>query len=162
MSASAAARSARRRSSSPSCRFSATVSSVITPWPSGTCATPARLTSSGRRPVRSVLSSLIRPWLSLSDPSIARRRVVLPAPLAPSTAVIVPAGAVTDTSRSTVTAPYPPQTPVTCSDAGLLMQDSQVGLGDERIGLNFRRAALGDQDAEVEHENVVADRHHQV
>src|SRR6185437_729992 len=161
-SASACARSARRRSSRPSCRFSATVSSVITPCPSGTCAMPARLTFSGGAPARSVPSSLIWPPLGLIEPSIARSSVVLPAPLAPSTAVIVPAGAVIDTLRSTGAPPYPADTSRTSSEAGLLMEHSQVGLRDQRIGLHLRRAARGDQYAEVEHEYVIADRHNQV
>ncbi len=42
-------------------RFSSTVSSVMTPWPSGTCATPARAMSSGLRRARLAPSSRIRP-----------------------------------------------------------------------------------------------------
>ena len=46
---------------------------------------------------------------------IVRSSVVLPAPLAPSTAVIVPGRAETETPSSTVTAPYPATIPSTVS-----------------------------------------------
>ena len=92
-SASAAARSARRRAMPgqdimPIRRFSSTVSSAMTPCPSGTCAIPALAMSSGLRPARSAPSSRTRPPRGRTMPLIARSSVVLPAPLAPSTAVM--------------------------------------------------------------------------
>jgi hypothetical protein len=109
-SASAAARSARRGARPgqdiiPIRRFSSTVSSAMTPCPSGTCAIPARAMSSGLRPVRSAPSSSTRPLRGRTMPLIARSRVVLPAPLAPSTAVMVAAPAVIVTWSSATTSP---------------------------------------------------------
>ena len=65
-SASAAARSARRQAMPgqdimPIRKFSSTVSSAMTPCPSGTCAIPALAMSSGPRPARSAPSSRTRP-----------------------------------------------------------------------------------------------------
>ena len=93
------------RRSAPTRRFSSTVSSVITAWPSGTWPTPARTISSGRRRARSVSSSLIRPWRGRTNPLIVASWVVLPAPFAPRTAVIVPGLAVIESSWSASTPP---------------------------------------------------------
>ena len=61
----------------------------MTPWPSGTLATPARAMASGVRLARLVSPTEILPWRSRTKPVMVRSRVVFPAPLAPSTAVIV-------------------------------------------------------------------------
>jgi hypothetical protein len=45
------------------------------------------------------------PFCARSRPKIARKRLVLPTPLRPSTQVTLPASAVTDTSRSAWLAP---------------------------------------------------------
>src|SRR5262249_12267940 len=120
--ASAAARPACPwRHKPPTRRFSSTVSSVITAWPSGTCATPARTISSGGRRVRSVPSSATRPFRARTSPLMVASRVVLPAPFAPSTAVIVPGRAVIDTSWSAITPPYPASTCSTARAAWLAM-----------------------------------------
>src|SRR5262249_43996011 len=120
--ASAAARPAcPYRHRPPTRRFSSTVSSVITAWPSGTCATPARTISSGGRRVRSVPSSATRPFRARTRPLMVDSRVVLPAPFAPSTAVIVPGRAVIDTSWSAITPPYPASTCSTARAAWLAM-----------------------------------------
>src|SRR5258708_34959698 len=178
----ASARPARsRRASAPRRRFSSTVSSVMTPWPSGTCATPARAMSSGRRRARFVPPTRILPCRGRTNPLIVRSRVVLPAPLAPSTAVIVPALAEIDTPSSTVTPPYPATISSTASAAALLMAGllrpcgrrtlarragallaPEVGGGHRRISLHLLWRARRDQPAEVQHEYRVADRHHQV
>jgi hypothetical protein len=94
-----------RRLIMPMRRFSSTVSSAMTPWPSGTCATPPRAMSSGPCPVMSASWILIRPRRGLTRPLIVRSSVVLPAPLAPSTAVIVAVPALIVTSSSAVTPP---------------------------------------------------------
>ena len=77
------------------------VSSEMTPWPSGTWAIPARAMSSGLRRATLTPSSVIRPERGRIRPEMVRSRVVLPAPLAPSTAVIVPASAPSETPSST-------------------------------------------------------------
>src|SRR3984885_777029 len=192
-----AARPARsRRASAPTRRFSSTVSSVITPWPSGTCATPARAMSSGWRRARSVPPTRTLPRRGRTNPLIARSSVVLPAPLAPSTAVIVPWPAATETPSSTGPPPYPATMSSTTSAAASVIADlrfgsagwpgglflagfpggpgfpgfpgflgslgSEVGRGHRRIRLHLRGRAGRDQLAEVQHEDRVADRHHQV
>src|SRR5580700_11207877 len=170
-------------------RFSSTVSSVITPWPSGTWATPARAMSSGWRRARSVPPTRTRPRRGRTNPLIARSSVVLPAPFAPSTAVIVPGRAETETPSSTGPPPYPATMSSTASAVASVMPDllgpaglfapagifgpaglfapaghlsSQVGRGHRRVGLHLVGRAARDQPAEVKHEDHVANRHHQV
>src|SRR5580704_8927318 len=165
----------------------------MTPWPSGTCATPALATSSGCRRARFTPSSRTRPLVGRTTPPIVRSSVVLPAPFAPSTAVIVPAAARTDTPCSTGAPPYPAtmssvarvaasliggrsifgSRPILC---GRLMFGSteqvaiflgadlstEIGSSDGRVRLHLLRRARGNDLAEIQHEDRVADRHHQV
>jgi hypothetical protein len=98
-------------------RFSSTVSSGITPCPSGTWAMPARTICSGLWPATLWSASRTRPRRGLIMPLTARSSVVLPAPFAPSTAVMPAASAVTVTPSSTVTPPYPATSPSTSSEA---------------------------------------------
>ncbi len=81
------------------------VSSPMTPWPSGTCATPQRAMSSGRRPVTSWPPTSTWPRRGRSTPLIVRSSVVLPAPFAPSTAVMVAARAEIETPCRASTPP---------------------------------------------------------
>ncbi len=89
----------------PSRRFSSTVSSAMTPRPSGTWARPIRAMFSVATPVSRTSSRKTSPVLGVTRPEIVRSNVVLPAPFAPSTAVISPVGASKETSRSARTAP---------------------------------------------------------
>ena len=77
----------------------------MTPCPSGTWAIPALAMSSGLRPAWSAPSSRIRPLRGRTIPLIARSSVVLPAPLAPSTAVMLAPLAVIVTLFSARTPP---------------------------------------------------------
>ena len=79
------------RHSPPSRRFSSTVSSLITPRPSGTCAMPRRTSCSTGVPRSSSPASTTWPAVGRIMPESVRSSVVLPAPLAPTTAAIVPA-----------------------------------------------------------------------
>ncbi len=102
----AAARSARSvRHSAPRRRFSSTVSSGITPPPSGTCATPRRAIRSVGSAVMSSPKAVIVPALARTSPLIVRSSVVLPAPLAPRMAVMLPSSTVSVTSDSARTSP---------------------------------------------------------
>ena len=74
------------------------------PRPSGTCATPSRTIFSVARPVTSLSPIRTRPR-GLSIPEMARSVVVLPAPLAPSSATVSPSPTLNDTSSSTFTGP---------------------------------------------------------
>ena len=91
----------------PTRRFSSTVSSGITPCPSGTWAIPARTICSGLRPARSLPPTRMRPRRGLIMPLTARSSVVLPAPFAPSTAVMAAVPAEMLTPSSAMTPPYP-------------------------------------------------------
>src|SRR6185503_9718023 len=173
-SSNAALRSARDRPRGqdimPTRRFSSTVSSGITACPSGTWAIPARTICSGLRPVRSVPSSRTRPRRGLIMPLTARSSVVLPAPLAPSTAVMAAVPAEMLTRSSAMTPPYPATSSSTASagvagpagPVSLLMGGAQVGSGHGGIVLNLPRRARRDHLAEVEDHDRVADGHHQV
>ena len=77
-------------------------------------ARPGRCPRAGAGPGR-CRRPAIRPSRGRTSPLIVRSSVVLPAPLAPSTAVIVPGRAVTETPSSTVTPPYPATIPSTVS-----------------------------------------------
>ncbi len=73
----------------PSCRFSSTVMVVKVPRPCGTCAMPRRTTFSVDLPERDLPSNSIAP-VERTMLQIARKVVVLPAPLAPSSVVNEP------------------------------------------------------------------------
>ena len=79
----------------PAIRFSSVVRCSNTRRPSKTCTTPRRTTACGAsRSIRSPFSSMaplvISPRSEWSNPEIAFRVVVFPAPLAPSNVVIFP------------------------------------------------------------------------
>ena len=93
-----ASRGRARLGCAPSTRFSCTVRSANTPRSSGTSAIPASTISCGGRWVMSFPSiSTVPPSAARIWPAIARRKVLLPAPLAPSITTISPADTLTDT-----------------------------------------------------------------
>ncbi len=67
------------------------------PCPSGTWPTPRRAIASGVRPTSWVSPSSTDPWRGLTSPEMVLTSVVLPAPLAPSTAVMLPSGTESET-----------------------------------------------------------------
>ena len=73
----------------PSCRFSSTVMVVKVPRPCGTWAMPRRTMFSVERPASGAPSNSIAP-VERTMLQIARSVVVLPAPLAPSSVVMLP------------------------------------------------------------------------
>ena len=85
----------------PSRRFSATVSSVITPPPSGTWARPRRHQVLGATARMSAPSSRPARACGRTRPDRVRSRVVLPAPFAPSTAAMLAGGTSRSSSSST-------------------------------------------------------------
>ena len=101
----------------PRRRLSSTVSSAMTPRPSGTCATPRVTSRSTGSLIRSRPSNRTVPVLGLSSPDNERSKVVLPAPLAPSTTVIVAGSRTRSMSCRTATCPYPHDSPRTSSSA---------------------------------------------
>ncbi len=88
----------------PQRRFSSTVSSAKIRRPSMTWATPRRTIDAAdrpsmRSPARRIDPALTRPRWTGSSPVTARSNVVLPAPLAPSSATIEPSGTANDAPR---------------------------------------------------------------
>src|SRR5260370_551777 len=120
---------------------------------------PRRAMCSGARLEMSWPSKTTLPVLR-TVPDMARRVVVLPAPLAPRSATMPPASTLSDTPCSALMGPYAATTPFSSSCAILLRP--QVGLDDARVGLHFARGAFGDHAAEVEHDDAIADSHDQV
>ena len=88
----------------PSLRFSSTVNGANVPRPSGTWATPSLTICSVARLLTSLPRIVTLPC-GLTIPQIARRVVVLPAPLAPSSATVWPSSTLKETSSSTFTGP---------------------------------------------------------
>src|ERR1700688_261183 len=86
-------------------------------------------------------------------------RVVLPAPLAPSTAVTLPSGTDSDTLSSAMTPPYATVRSLISSMSDLL---SEVCVGDLGVGADRVGQARRDHLAEVENGDGVAHRHHHV
>src|SRR5215471_12774042 len=149
-----------RRMYAPILRFSQTVSWASVPRPSGTWAMPSRATSSGERWLMTCPSKRTLPPVLRTVPEMARRVVVLPAPLAPSRATIVPSSTFSDTPCSALTEPYDAWTSVSSSSAiGL---SPQVRVDDRLVLAHLARGALGDLLAEVQHHHPVGDAHDQV
>src|SRR5712691_11757691 len=145
MSAAMPARS--RRVVAPRCRFSSTVSRTNVPRPSGTWAMPRRTMSSVARPAIEWPSKWTSP-LVRSMPESARRVVVLPAPLAPSSVVIAPAS-----SRKRR------RGPALRGASWSFVDLPKVGANDVGIVLHRLGRAFGDLAAEIERHDLVGNGH---
>src|SRR4029077_11794472 len=86
-------------------------------------------------------------------------RVVLPAPLAPSTAVMLPSGTDSETLSSATTPPYATVRSLISSMCDRL---PEVRVGDIGVGADVCRRARCDHLPEVEHGDAVTDRHHHI
>src|SRR5262245_48234924 len=128
------------------------------PRPSGTWAMPSRTMRSTASPPRLRPSKRMRPARGRTSPDSVRRRDVLPAPLAPSTAVMLPAATSNETPRRARMGPYAVSSDSTCS----IDVDSEIGVEHARVGLHLRGRTVGDAPAEVEHGDAVAHRHDEV
>ena len=93
------------RPARPSLRFSSTLSSAKMRRPSGTSATPARATCSGRRPTRERPCNRTSPAAAGTRPMIACSVEDLPAPFGPINPTISPLSTVSDKPRTAWTAP---------------------------------------------------------
>jgi hypothetical protein len=93
------------RVNAPIRRFSSTVSSGKTSRPSGTWASPRRITLSGSRPWIGVPSKITVPFWGSITPDTVRRIVVLPAPLAPRMVTMEPRGTAKLTPRMAMIGP---------------------------------------------------------
>ena len=161
MSAAISARS--RRVIAPSCRFSSTVSRTKVPRPSGTWATPSRTMSSVAQPEMRLPSKRMSPPVR-TMPHSARSTVVLPAPLAPSRVRIMPlVEAETDAVQRLVLAVQGVE-PLDLEHhgRGSSRPGAEIGADHLFVLLHLGRRALGDLAAEIERDDLVRDRHHQV
>src|ERR1700722_8630568 len=144
--------------------FSSTVSSMNVPRPSGTCATPRRTTSSVAMPLIASPPRMISPCVR-TMPQIARRVVVLPAPLAPRSAVTPPSSTTKSMPCRTFVSPYAACRPLASSNAGmmvLLLRVAEVGADHLRFGAHLIGRAVGDLNAEFQRHDFVGYAHHQV
>src|SRR5580700_6345070 len=129
------------------------------PCPSGTWPTPRRAIASGDRPTSCWSPSNTEPLRGLTSPEMVLTSVVLPAPFAPSTAVMLPSGTDSVTRSSATTPPYATVRSVISSMRDLL---SEICRGDIAVRANLRGWAGCDHLAEVEHRDGVAHRHDHV
>src|SRR5947209_3145401 len=113
----------------------------------------------------------MRPDAGRTRPLIVRSNVVLPAPLAPRTAVIVPGATCNETPSRARTAPYVVTTSSTASPSlldtahlpGLVVDVlAEVSLEHLRVVLHLVGCARRDDATEVEDDDAVADLHDQV
>src|SRR5438874_2585433 len=113
----------------------------------------------------------MRPDAGRSSPLIVRSSVVLPAPFAPSTAVIVPGRACMETPSRARTAPYVVTTSSIASPSAIdtahlarVRVDvlAEVGLEDLRVVAYLCRRPGRDDAAEVEDDDAVAHLHDEV
>src|SRR3984957_1008038 len=151
-------------------KFSSTVNSSITPRPSGTWETPLRAMVSTLCPSSGSPSKRTEPSLGLTRPEIVRSNVVLPAPFAPSTAVTAPGSASKETERSACTAPNETLRSRTSSPASLrraflavlVHHVPEIRAHHRGVDADGVRRAAGDDLPEIEDDDPVADRHHQI
>src|SRR5579883_3259366 len=91
------------------------------------------------------------------SPAIARISVVLPAPLAPSSATILPAGTLSDTCCRTRTRPYPASRSRTSS---IFIPFAEVGIDNLWIVANLGRRPLCENAALMHHGDPRGKPHH--
>src|SRR4051794_17724070 len=113
----------------------------------------------------------MRPEAGRTKPLMVRSKVVLPAPLAPRTAVMVPGAACKETPSRARTAPYVVTTSSTVSPSAVgtahlpgLVVDVLAEVGLEHLGvvLHLVRCAARDDAPEVEHHDAVTHLHDEV
>src|SRR5262249_20344953 len=169
----APSRSERARQASeryaPTRRFSRTVISGNGRSPCGMCTTPAATICSVGSRVMSIPSNSTRPAPGRISPEIARRRVVLPCPLGPSTTTVSPSPTRSDSEWRTSEPPYPASRFSTLSTnsasspgrgRAFLASRPQIHRNDAFVAEHVGRRALGDLLTVVEHEHPTGQRLH--
>src|SRR3990172_1548827 len=101
----------------------------------------------GAARVMSSPRNVMRPAAGASTPEIARKVVVLPAPLAPINVTSSPWFTSIDNSRTAATLPYLQVRPSTLSTCVPL---AEIGANHIGVLLDFRRRAAGDDAAVVQ------------
>ena len=104
--------------------------------------------ASGDRPTSCSVPSITEPLRGLTRPEMVRTSVVLPAPFAPSTAVMLPSRTDSDTFSRAMTPPY-----ATVRSLISSMRDRlpEVRVGDVTVGTNLCRRSGRDHLSEIEH-----------
>src|SRR5205823_10072823 len=122
----------------------------------GTWAMPSRTMASGESAAMLRPAKWMVPDCGRTRPEIARRVVLLPAPLAPSSVTISPASTRSDRPRTASTLPYAAATR-SSSSSGTVVRLPEIGGDDFGVAQHLRRRAVGDAAAEVEHRDVIGD-----
>src|SRR5258706_10288786 len=120
---------------------------------------PRRTMSSVARPSMRWPAKRISPWVR-TMPQSARSVVVLPAPLAPSSVVIVPSSMEKLMPCSTRVWPYE-ACKAAASRKAMLGGAPQVGLDEFGMLLNLRGCPFGDLLAEIQRHDAIRNAHHQ-
>src|SRR5438876_2034745 len=131
--------------------------------PSGTSATPARATVSGRWPRIEWPSSRISPACAGTSPMIACNVVDLPAPFGPIKPTISPSATARSRPLTAGTPPYRISTPASSSFASAIDERAlpEIGGSDVEVAADLPRRPLRERAAVVEHLDPVADLHDQ-
>src|SRR5919197_1836966 len=135
-------------------RFSSTESVAYIPRSSGTYARPARARSCGVRSERSIPPSVTVPRRCRCRPMIARRTVVFPAPLRPTSVTSSPPPTRNEMPRSACASPYHAVRSATCS-IGLCMRLTQIRGDDRGIFTDGVVATLCDHASLEEHDHLL-------
>src|SRR5487761_1656312 len=112
-------------------------------------------------PVTSWPSRNTFPDITRTIPNIALSRVLLPEPLGPATATILPAGTSRLTRLTTGKSPYPATSSCTESASGVGLSDD-ISVLDLAAGSQLGHVAAGDHLAPGHHQNFGADAFHGV
>src|SRR6516162_5715485 len=119
---------------------------------------PRRIRSLERSRVTSSPPSLMPPWRVSTRPTSVLRKVVLPAPLAPSSRTVSPARTSRSTPHSTCMVPYPASTPSAFRSAvsgGMLASEEHL---DHLWNLDSnRKLAFENLLARVEDDDAIGD-----
>src|SRR6185312_16538120 len=123
-------------------------------------AMPCATSFSGGVPVMSRPSKITRPLFGLTAPMMAMSVLDLPAPFAPSSAVISPGRTSSDTSCTACTPPYDTCRPSILSIGSDTVFSPQIGFDHGRVAHDLGRRPLGDHLPEIQHQHALGQAHH--
>src|SRR5215510_14153169 len=151
------------RVKAPISRFSSTLSRLKMRRPSGTWVTPRRTMAWEATPTSEPPSKTTSPSRGTRSPEMARRVVVLPAPLLPRRATTSPSPTWKVTPFKARISPYDTWRFLTSSTLGVHprrpLAPAEIGFDDARVLLHLGGAPLRDLLSVVEHGDVVGDLH---
>src|SRR5437764_761031 len=91
---------------------------------------------------------------------MVRISVVLPAPLLPRSAVMLPGSTCSDTPLRTRMLPYPAKRSSTSSRASMFKSCAEIRFDDTRIADDLVGSAFRDLDAMMDHDDALGESHH--